>query len=167
MPRDSRNWRIRWPIFSTVSWFGQSSADFASAPAVPSGEGVGITKVTFGGSRRRQRRQLSVRVRYCTNPQTPQRITSRSMSEMTSSAFFSPTGNPHRLFRRCVGEERFTTGKAETGATGILSSALSQVKSFFAYLRSLEMRTEFYSRHDRKINVPGGRKLSREKALFW
>src|ERR1700733_8230237 len=80
MPRDSRNWRIRWPMFSTVSRFGQFSNSWRSSPGRSCGEGVGITTVTFGGRSRRQRRQLPVRVRYCTNPQTWQRMTSRSIS---------------------------------------------------------------------------------------
>src|SRR5690348_12337782 len=130
IPRDSRNWRMRWPIFSTVSRFGQSSPDCASRVA-SCGDGVGMTNVTREGSRRTQRRQLSVFVRYCTSPQTLQRTTSRSISEILSSAFFSPTGHPHRLFRRCGGEERFTRGKAETGATGILLQRTNTSQVFF------------------------------------
>jgi hypothetical protein len=34
------------------------------------GDGVGMTNVTFGGSKRKHRRQLPVRVRYCTSPHT-------------------------------------------------------------------------------------------------
>src|SRR5579875_1102169 len=94
-----------------------------------------MTNVTLGGKRRKQRRQLSVLVRYCTSPHTLQRTTSRSISEAVSPAFFSPTGHPHRLFRRCGGEERFNEGKAETGASGILSIALAQVKCFFRRIR--------------------------------
>src|SRR6185437_777772 len=140
---------MRCPMFSTVSRFAQSSADCASR-AVSCGDGVGITKVTREGSRRTQRRQLSVFVRYCTRPHTLQRTTSRSISEILSSAFFSPTGHPHRLFRRRVGEERFTRGKAETGATGILSSALIQVKSFFLGLLILQAAKILISQRDEK-----------------
>src|SRR6185437_3997940 len=93
---------------------------------------------------------LSVFVRYCTRPHTLQRTTSRSISEILSSAFFSPTGHPHRLFRRRVGEERFTRGKAETGATGILSSALIQVKSFFLGLLILQAAKILISQRDEK-----------------
>ena len=90
IPRDSRNCRIRWPMFSTVSRFGQFSKSWRSSPGKSCGEGVGITNVTFGGRSRRQRRQLPVRVRYCTNPHTWQRITSRSIStELDTLTFFS------------------------------------------------------------------------------
>src|SRR5579862_3331639 len=58
MPRDSRNWRMRWPIFSTVSRFGQFSNSWRSSPGKSVGDGVGMTNVTFGGNKRRQRRQL-------------------------------------------------------------------------------------------------------------
>lgn len=98
-------------MFSTVSRFGQSSNSCRSSPGMSCCEGVGMTKVTFAGNKRKQRRQLSVRVRYCTSPQTLQRTTSRSMSELASCTFFSPTGLPRRPFRRREGEERLKGGR--------------------------------------------------------
>src|SRR5579864_6024899 len=80
-------------MFSTVSRLGQSSSNCRSLPGKSCAEGVGMTNVTFEGNRRTQRRQLSVRVRYCTSPQTLQRTTSRSISEPASSTFFSPNGS--------------------------------------------------------------------------
>src|ERR1700759_1008961 len=86
--RDSRSWRIRWPIFSTVSRFANFSLD-AAALASSDGAAVGIINSNRWGSARTQRRQLPVRVRYCTSPQVLQRITSRSISNESHVSFSS------------------------------------------------------------------------------
>src|SRR5580704_3431248 len=93
-------------MFSTVSRFGQLSNSWRSSPGRSCGDGEGITNDTFGGSIRKQRRQLSVLVRYCTKPQTAQRSTSRSISVHASSVAFSPTGSPRRPTRECEEEGR-------------------------------------------------------------
>src|SRR5271154_5213071 len=80
MPRVSRNWRMRCPMFSTVCAFGQCSKSCRSSPGSSWAAGGGISYCARGGSIRRQRRQLSVFVRYCTSPHTLQRITSLSFS---------------------------------------------------------------------------------------
>src|ERR1700744_5697240 len=86
--RASRSWRMRWPIFSTVSRFANFSLA-VSALASSDGAAVGIMNSSRWGSARTQRRQLPVRVRYCTNPQVLQRITSRSISNESHVSFSS------------------------------------------------------------------------------
>src|SRR5208282_5355147 len=86
IPRVSRNWRMRCPMFSTVCAFGQCSKSCRSSPGSSCAAGGGIRYCTRGGSIRRQRRQLSVLVRYCTSPHTLQRMTSRSLSAPFSGA---------------------------------------------------------------------------------
>src|SRR5579863_7681857 len=124
MPRDSRNCRMRWPIFSTVSRFGHFSKSCRSSPGSSCGSGGGIKNSTFGGSRRRHRRQFPVRVRYCTSPQVLQRITSRSRSISTATLlplvpfiafvlFCSDTGAPRRLFRH-ADERDFVRGEGSS-----------------------------------------------------
>src|SRR5580704_476557 len=101
---------MRCPMFSTVSRFGHFSKSCRSSPGSSCGSGGGIRNSTFGGSKRRHRRQFPVRVRYCTSPQVLQRITSRSRSTSTPTLFpfvsfiplvlfCSDTGAPRRLFR--------------------------------------------------------------------
>src|SRR5260370_30405815 len=106
-PPDSRNCRIRCPIFSTVSRLGHFSKSCRSSPGSSCGSGGGIRNSTFGGNRRKHRRQFPVRVRYCTSPQVLQRITSRSRSTSMAtllpfvpfiSFVFSDTVAPRRLF---------------------------------------------------------------------
>src|SRR5215472_11522277 len=115
---------MRWPIFSTVSRFGHFSKSCRSSPGSSWGSGGGIKNSTFGGSKRRHRRQFPVRVRYCTNPQVLQRITSRSMSISTVALFpllpfipfvllCSDTGAPRRLFRH-ADERDFVRGEGSS-----------------------------------------------------
>src|SRR5580693_3033549 len=124
IPRDSRNCRMRWPIFSTVSRFGHFSKSCRSSPGSSCGSGGGIRNSTLGGSKRRHRRQFPVRVRYCTSPQVLQRITSRSRSISTATLFplvpfiafvlfCSDTGAPRRLFRH-ADERDFVRGKGSS-----------------------------------------------------
>src|SRR5579871_3372538 len=115
---------MRCPIFSTVSRFGHFSNNCRSSPGSSCGSGGGIRNSTFGGSKRTHRRQLPVRVRYCTNPQVLQRITSRSMSISTATLFpfvpliafvllCSDTGAPRRLFRH-ADERDFVRGEGSS-----------------------------------------------------
>src|SRR5882762_8168695 len=99
IPRDSRNCRMRCPIFSTVSRFGHFSKSRRSSPGSSCGSGGGIRNSTFGGSKRRHRRQFPCGL--------VQRITSlsRSKSMATLLPFVpfipfvcSDTGAPRRLF---------------------------------------------------------------------
>src|SRR5580704_2481443 len=130
MPRDSRNWRIRWPIFSTVSRLGHFSKACRSSPGISCDTGGGIRNSTFGGSIRKQRRQISFVVRYCTNPHALQRITSRSISSRSLLPLLSDTGNPHTFFWLRKGGTD-TGGKAETGARGIVPGDAIGVKNYF------------------------------------
>ncbi len=94
MLRDSRNWRMRWPIFSTVSWLTNFSVA-GSAAASSAGAGGGIRNSRRWGKARTQRRQFPVRVRYWTRPHVLQRMTSRSNSnELISFSNCTDTGTP-------------------------------------------------------------------------
>src|SRR5579872_7471097 len=92
-----------------------------------------MTNVTFEGNRRTQRRQLSVRVRYCTSPQTLQRTTSRSISEPASSTFFSPNG-PRRLFRQCGGKNGSQRGRQKPARATFSLPTHLESSLFFLFL---------------------------------
>src|ERR1700691_2709115 len=79
---------MRWPIFSTVSRLANFSG-VASALVSSGGAGGGIRNSKRWGNARTQRRQLPVRVRYCTSPQVLQRMTSRSISNEFNVSFSS------------------------------------------------------------------------------
>src|SRR5580692_2044685 len=115
---------MRCPIFSTVSRLGHFSKSCRSSPGSSCGSGGGIKNSTLGGSKRKQRRQFPVRVRYCTSPQVLQRITSRSRSTSPDSLFpfvpfiaivlfCSDTGAPRRLFRH-ADERDFVRGEGSS-----------------------------------------------------
>src|SRR5271167_2109389 len=132
---------MRWPIFSTVSRFGHFSKSCRSSPGSSCGSGGGIRNSTFGGSKRRQRRQFPVRVRYCTSPQVLQRITSRSRSTSIATLFpfvafialvlfCSDTGAPRRLFRH-ADERDFGRGEGSSRREGHNGCIRFRCQAFF------------------------------------
>src|SRR5580658_9292195 len=144
IPRDSRNCRMRWPIFSTVSRFGHFSKSCRSSPGSSCGSGGGIKNSTFGGSRRRHRRQFPARVRYCTSPQVLQRITSRSRSISIATLLpFAPfilfvplvcsdTGTPRRLFRH-ADERNYDRGEGSSWRDRHIEGTRIRCQVFFPF----------------------------------
>src|SRR5262249_37195110 len=102
------------------------------------GTAGGIRNSTFGGSMRKQRRQLPTRVRYCTNPQTLHRMTSRSGSTtelvlvlVKLVLFVSATGAPHFRSPACgYGESRRTRGRQKPARHASCRSGEDAVKRF-------------------------------------
>src|SRR5258707_13766607 len=94
---------MRCPMFSTVFWLANLSVT-ASSPCASSGGAGGIRNSSLCGNARTQRRQLPVRVRYCTRPHVLQRITSLSISSEFKDSFsvFADTGTPRVDFVRRV-----------------------------------------------------------------
>src|ERR1700674_622825 len=129
MPRDSRSWRIRWPMFSTVSRFGHFSKSCRSSPGNSCGAGGGTRNSTFGGSMCRQRLQKSFLVRYCTKPHVLQRVTSRSSSFRLLLPLFSDTGAPHLFFWLAEGRNR-PRGEDRNRRGGIVLGSPFRVKGF-------------------------------------
>ncbi len=138
MLRDSRNWRIRWPMFSTVSRFGQFSNSWRSSP---------------GKSCRRRRRNDERHLRgqqtqTATAIARPGAVLHQSAHLTTDYFTVHFHAGCYAIFirhrissqtfpvkRRGETSERYSRGKTETGAGWIVYSTPFLVKPFFVIAR--------------------------------
>src|ERR1051325_7043024 len=122
-------------MFSTVFWLANLSVT-GSAPACASGSAWGIRNSSRCGSARTHRRQLPVRVRYCTKPQVLQRMTSRSISREFIVAFSNcaDTGTPRVTLSGVRIDERERRNVLREGRhwrTGSLAYAADFCQEYF------------------------------------
>jgi len=114
MLRDSRNCRIRWPMFSTVSRFGQFSNSWRSSPANPEVT-VSVSRMTPWGA---ACASTDDNCQYVCGIEPIHRLDSELLHGrdpcLLLCFLFPPPVLPRRLFRRCEEEGSFDRGKAGT-----------------------------------------------------